>query len=207
MTLVGTIYTAVSKGYDTLHKAPPKEDGVAFDRRTTDLSPGSCEAVLWNRKHKLLEPPTEGVWSLYVDGSFTVMKPVTELVEGWLASHDFALFKHPWRSCAYDEIDECVARGKLTPKVADKARSHLMLAGFPKDYGLWACGIIARRVQNNALQIFGAPIWWSRVEDVPRDQIWFPFMLWRLLGARARVFTVDRDIYKTRTFKFRRHNK
>ena len=202
-----TIYTAVTPGYDSQKATPPKEQGVAFEFRKGAGESGSLESVLWNRKQKILEPPTDCLTSLYVDGSFTIMKPVKELVEGWLEKHDMALFKHPWRECAYAEIDECVARGKLDARAAEKARSHLMLAGFPRDYGLWACGIISRRAQSNPLQQWVAPQWFKLVQEVPRDQIWLPYVLWMHLGARERVKTIDKDIYKTTTFKFKSHQR
>lgn len=116
-----------------------------------------------------------------------------------------ALFKHPHRTCAYAEIDACVARQKITPEQGEKARSHLMLAGFPRDYGLWACGMIARRSFANEIQRFVAPYWFTLVEDVPRDQIWLPFVLWRILDATKRIHTIDADIFNNPWFSFRRH--
>lgn len=195
----------MSAGYDKLPEPPPKEPGVLRALITSAHKKGSSEAILWNRKRKIAEPPTEGLWSLYLDGSFSVRKPVTQLVEGWLAQHEMALFKHPWRDCAYDEIDECVKRGKLDPRLADKARAHLSLAGHPRHWGLWACGIIARRTQS-VIQGPLAATWLPLVQECPRDQIWLPLVI-RTLGIRHRILTIDKSIYKTHHFKFRGHNK
>lgn len=202
------IYNAVTPRYDKNRLVEdPLEPWVRIERRVPPEEVTNRElATLWNREQKLMHPPRTGLWSVYVDGSLTPTGPMTALVEGWLATADVALFKHPHRTCAYAEIDACVARGKISPKDGDKARSHLMLAGFPKDFGLWALGMIARRTHANALQQFAMKIVFQHVaHDVPRDQIWFPFVLWRLKEASRRVHTIDADIFDNPYFTFRRH--
>lgn len=147
-----------------------------------------------------------GLWSVYLDGSLSPKGRLTALVEGWLDKADMALFKHPHRSCAYAEIDACVARSKITAQDGEKVRSHFMLAGFPKDFGLWALGMIARRTHSNSLQIFAMPLVFHYVaQHVARDQLWFPFVLWKLKEAPRRVHTIDADIFDNTYFSFRRH--
>jgi hypothetical protein len=201
---LGTIYTASTPGYDRRPLRQHSEQGVELDVR---VPPAGVDPVLWNREHKLIHPPKAGLWSMYLDGSLSPKGPVRESVEAWLANADMALFKHPWRTCAYDEIDECVKRGKLTATQGDKARSHLMLAGFPRHFGLWACGMVARRVHCNSLQIFMAPFWWDMTKDCPRDQIWLPFVLWRIGSSLKRLHTIDKDIYNNKLLSFVRHHR
>lgn len=202
MSHVGTIYTASSPGYDRKPLTSHNEPGVKLDaRKQPDGEPGR----LWNRKQKLLLPPEDGVWSVYLDGSLSPKGPVRERVEKWLAAADMAFFKHPWRTCAYAEIDECVLRKKITAEEAEKTRSMLQLAGFPRDFGLWACGMIARRSVNNELQKHLAPIWWDLTSQMQRDQIWLPFVLWRFRNSVKRVHTIDKDIYNNSMLSFRRH--
>lgn len=202
--LRGVVYTAVSLGYDRRPLAGYEEPGV---EKMVNLLTGADarERTIRNREWKILGVPTAGLWSVYVDGSISPKGPIRELVEGWLDRADMALFKHPHRSCAYAEIDACVARNKITPEEGEKARSHLLLSGFPRDFGLWACGMIARRTHANALQQFVAPYWFTLVQDVPRDQIWLPFVLWRLKHATKRIHTIDGDIFDNPWFSFRRH--
>lgn len=184
------------------------EDEVVYDLRSLAMSgvhDPARNGRIWNREQKILRPPMEGLWSVYLDGSLSPKGPLRECVEKWLEAADMALFKHPHRTCAYAEIDACVARSKITADEGQKARSHLMLAGFPRDFGLWACGMIARRVHANSLQIFMAPVWWEHVQKVPRDQIWLPFVLWRLQHSTKRIHTIDADIFDNSIFSFRRH--
>lgn len=203
-----TVYRAVSDDYDRNPGVPLPEQDVVYDLRrfnSTGLPNPKRTATLWNREQKIALPPKNGLASVYLDGSLSPKVPLRIPVETWLATADMALFKHPWRSCAYAEIDECVRVKKITPEEGEKMRSHLLLAGFPKDFGLWACGMLVRRVHANALQLFAAPLWWELVQQVPRDQVWLPFVLWRLKESPRRIFTIEADIYHSKWFTFRRH--
>jgi hypothetical protein len=201
-----TVYTALTKGYDKRPMSISDEPKVLTEVRIApDEIKEGREGVLWNREQKILHPPKTGLWSLYLDASFSPKGPVRDSVETWLEKHDAAMFKHPSRTCAYDEIDECVKQGKLTAVEGEKARSTMMLAGFPRHFGLWACGVIARRVHCNALQIFTAPLWWQFTKDLPRDQIWLPFVLWKIKDSPKRIYTIDKDIYSNKLLSFRRH--
>jgi len=197
----GVIYAAVTKGYDKtpLHHEEPEV------RTELRVASDDVNGTLWNREHKIMLPPRERLWSLYLDGSLFPKGPVLEFVESWLATHDMALFRHPHRTCAYSEIDACVARKKITAEQGEKARSHLLLEGFPRDFGLWACGMIARRSHANATQIFLAPAWWGMVQELPRDQIWLPYVVWKIKHSLPRIHTIDADIFENPLFQFRRH--
>lgn len=205
----GTVYTAVTPGYDKKPLDFTPEAGVIREVRWApdEILVGCAKSgTLWNREQKIMGPPRTGLWSLYLDGSLSPKGAVRADVETWLDKHDAAMFKHPWRTCAYDEIDECVKRGKIMAEEGEKARSMLQLAGFPRHFGLWACGMIARRVHCNALQLFAAPLWWELVQELPRDQIWLPFVLWRLKDSARRIYTIDKDIYNNKFLSFKRHH-
>lgn len=207
MTLFNNkVYSAVTAGYDHGELKIIEEPGMEREVRVPPegIEPGR-ESILWNREHKLVKPPKTGLFSVYLDGSFTPKRVLRERCERWLERADMALFKHPWRTCAYAEIDECVKRGKITAQEGDKSRSHLRLAGFPRDFGLWACGVIVRRVHANSLQIFAMPLVWEMVQHVPRDQIWLPYVIWKLKHSKDRIHTIDADIYNNKWFSFRRH--
>jgi hypothetical protein len=152
-----------------------------------------------------MHPPRAGLWSVYLDGSLSPKGLLHQQVCDWLDTRDVALFRHPHRTCAYAEIDACVARKKITPEQAEQARGTLLLSGFPKDFGLWALGMIARRVHHNALQQFVFPMCWEMTKHVTRDQIWFPFVLWKIKSAGLRLHTIDADIFNNRYFAFTRH--
>ena len=199
---IGTIYTASTPGYDRKPLVKHDEPDVVLEVRKP---PEGVNGVRWNREQKIILPPQDCTWSVYLDGSLSPKGPIRGRVEKWLEASDMALFIHPWRTCVYAEIDECVLRKKITASEGEKARSMLQLAGFPRDYGLWACGMIARRTRSNALQNWIAPLWNELTQQLPRDQIWLPYVLWKFKGARERVFTIEKNIYKDSMLSFRRH--
>ncbi|MCP4899965.1 MAG: hypothetical protein GY906_23600 [bacterium] len=199
--VAGTIYCAVSKGYDKL-RTWKKEDGVFYELRTSALV-GEA-ATLWNRIQKINLPPTRGLWSCYLDGSLTPKVPLRPVVEGWLEDAEMALFRHPHRNCAYEEIDACVARGKISKAQAEKVRANLLLMGLPKKAGLWACGMIARRT-TSVIQGPVSAAWVAFVDQVPRDQLWLPLVLRMIPGAKERIKTIDADIFDNEWFTYRRH--
>lgn len=93
--------------------------------------------------------------SVWIDASYQVTSPT--FVEDVLRYADpIAQFNHPWRQCVYDEA----AESRLLPKYADQldvikeqmwwldyVRNH------PKDFGLWATGVIARHHTPEVIQM------------------------------------------------------
>lgn len=162
------------------------------------------KGVFWNREEKILWPPPLGEWSVYTDGSLTPNRPLRSLVENkWLKNHDMALFRHPHRKCAYAEIDACSRASKITKKEAAHAHEILKDRGLPKNFGLWACGVLVRKrgsAQNAAL----AASWWSYVKKIPRDQIWFPLVVWEM-GLKDKINTIDANVFANSYFTYQRH--
>lgn len=126
------------------------------------------------------------------------------LVEEWLDSHEMALFKHPHRDCAYEEIEACIKRGKITKAEGQKAAAHLALTGLPPKDGLYACGMLARRTSGLLPGVLN-PAWFALVRQLPRDQIWLPCVLCMLPGSKKRINVIDADIFDNPWFEFRRH--
>lgn len=81
--------------------------------------------------------------SIWIDGSFKVVsrtfaKDVLEY------ANPIAQFKHPWRNCCYDEVEECIAIPKYAQEALENQSRWLSIMGHPKMFGLWATGVIAR---------------------------------------------------------------
>lgn len=198
--VLGTVYGALSGDYDNVPPPPPKEPNVSVELRRLKQ-----RDRIWNRMQKWCVLPTKGVWSIYADTSFHIVKPVAKLAEKRLANHSIALLRHPNRNCAYEEIDVCVKLKKITAKQGERARAALQLYGHPKDYGLWACGVIFRRTDCPFSRL-ACHLMRDLIEGCPRDQIWFPHIL-RTLDAEHRLNTIDGDIFHDDTFVFKGHRK
>jgi len=116
---------------------------------------------------------------VWVDGRIRVsgvrLRP---LLRSALAEVDIAGYPHPWRSCAYDEGEECA---ELALADRDKMAAQLATyeaAGLPRDGGLWNTMVLARR-RTDAMVKLGRD-WWAEIErHTLRDQVSLPFLLWR----------------------------
>jgi len=144
-------------------------------------------------------------WSVYCDGSITPKVDMRAFAEGALAGREMALMKHPHRDCVYDEIEACVERKKITRAEGEKVRGQLQLAGMPRNWGLWACGVIVRRTESPMTAEIGHCMM-PFVREVPRDQLWFPFVV-RQLGVRDRITTIDADVFNNDWFTFTPHKR
>lgn len=159
------IISTVYDGYDTIK---PVWDQTGLDVEwvlVTDAVPDALAARGWRIVHAPrpdLDPYraskvpkcqpwrfTKAPMSIYIDASFQVMSPTfaSDALEAAARSGmGIAQFVHPWRNCAYDEGRECLGLAKYASEW-DKLRAQLAWyekAQFPKHWGLWASGCIAR---------------------------------------------------------------
>lgn len=204
------VYTAISNGYDTL-KPHPYIPGVSWhafvDKPHSGMHPS------WNLHrlpttaygpaldHKLpkLFPSTflpDFDLTLWIDGSVTILDP--EFVLNAFNA-EMTVFRHPERS---DIMREAVFSTPM-PKYAglnlwEQANSY-QEDGHPANFGLWACGIIARRRWLD-LDLFNASWWAEIVRWGVQDQISFADCVRRLRPPLAEFpgglydgtsFTVD----------------
>ncbi len=168
-------------------------EGDAMALVTEDARPTHSQARKESRRIKLHAPPATppDATMLWLDASLRPKPGLLEKVKWWLDHHDVALFRHPFRDCAYEETDECVRRKKLDPRIGAEIKSALALNSLPKHWGLWACGAIAWKGECKPLR----DAWWHWTQATGyRDQIALPLAL-RQSGYRDKLFTVEENIY------------
>lgn len=142
---------------------------------------------------------------MYLDGSMRPKRSLKRTVDELIGDAHLAVFRHPHRSCVYEEIEACVARHKITREDADQALRQVKRVGVPKDFGLWACGVVLRRPGSDWLEWFESN-WWADTKSsgLVRDQIWFAVNVYEL-GYRDLVRTIDADIFNNKWFQFHGH--
>lgn len=128
---------------------------------------------------------TDALASVWIDASFRVTSP--DFVFATLAhtspADPIAQFVHPWRDCVYTEAE--ASRG--LPKYAGEDFAAQVKdargTGHPKNWGLWATGVIAR--QHDSLRVFDLGKDWSDLIDryTFQDQVSQPVAL-RSAGLR-----------------------
>jgi hypothetical protein len=185
------ILTAVYDGFDTV-KPVLKQAGLDVDWiLVTDAVPDTEAVQGWTVVHEPRPemPPnraakaakfepwkyTDAPASVWIDASFRVTSP--DFGAAMLEyAKPIAQFEHPWRDCLYAEAAEVAALGMDPEGVAAWQADRYREAGHPAGWGLWACGVIARR-HTAAVKRMGAA-WAHEVETGSvRDQVSQPFVL------------------------------
>lgn len=114
---------------------------------------------------------------IYIDARFTIKCNLDKFVEKNL-KNDFLLMKHHRRCCAYDEARRCILKKRDNKDIISKQTDKYLREGFPKNFGLYACGIMVRKNTTDIINFM--KLWYDEVHDYSyRDQISFPYTLWK----------------------------
>lgn len=210
-------YTAIVGGKDTLKESQNTTGDVkfhAFVHPTQESKTWTVEEALLDhedpnrcaKKYKVLAhkyfPHAE--YSLWIDGSTTLLSPMDELIDLYLKDNDIALHKHYMRDCAYDEAVTCGAMGLDNPDIitAQMARYYVR-EGYPAHNGLAECTIILRR-HTPIIQALNE-LWWKEIsEGSRRDQLSFNYCCWKLGVEYAKM---QGTVYNSPHFRVERHLK
>lgn len=135
-----------------------------------------------SRYHKLNAhlaiPDTE--CSLWYDGAME-LKPGTnlrQLVNHYLADVDLATFKHPERTCIYQELEACIRFRKDDPAIMRQQVERYRREGYPPFNGLVETGCVCRR-HTPEVQAFNEAWWHELSNNSLRDQLSFNYVVWR----------------------------
>ena len=117
-------------------------------------------------------------------------------------SYDFNMFKHPCRTCIYQEA-EVIIREKID--AADKVNRQMDKyrgEGMPANYGLNAHGVIIRKRSENVKR--HEELWWQEViTHSHRDQLSFMYILWKYNLVTVKTFPYD--LIRSRWFQVYQH--
>jgi hypothetical protein len=205
----GIVYSAnIGAGklakYDWTEPHSQPEPGVLFSH-VSGVCDSRREARYQSRIVKISEPPkiVANGWCVWLDASMRLQRPIADKIDEWFQPNEqghpqLIVVKHPWRNCAYDEIDECVRLKKVTEEEGESAKRVLLQRGHPKQYGLWSLGFIAFRHLMFDLRMR----WWELYQYAPRDQFWLPTVV-RELGTKIKV--LDMNIYDNKYWNYKTH--
>lgn len=170
------------------------------------------EPVLDAKRYKVLPhlyfPKHAG--SVWVDANIYPKRSADELVEHYLGDkYDLAVFQHPYRKTVWEEFAILrkdprfhipYLQKQLTLQEASYRESWL-----PADTPLYECNFLVRRNVASVNRLMDA--WWSEITRWQwRDQVSFPYVLWRY-GDDVRVNAVPGvNIRKHPHFNYVRHH-
>ena len=172
----GLIYSANFGGYDT-PKQHVHEQGIEY----REIEQGDDGDPLFDaRRVKVMGPHLwPGFdWYLWLDATMQITTPLQPLIDQLLESeHDFAAFKHNEWQCAYTEVGKCIDRKKDDPAKLELAAARMLEAGFPKNFGQAATGVLFRK--NTKKVHAHALAWWIDMQQTTlRDQCTFMLNVW-----------------------------
>lgn len=208
-----TVYTAITGGYDTLKEDQNKEgaDFVAFTdqkhSKTWEIRPpykGFSDNNRNAKIHKIVchEYFPKEEYTLWIDGSISLVTPMKELVDRYLGSHDIAVHRHYLRNCAYQEALVCGIEKLDDPDVISKQVSRYLVAEkYPQNNGLAECTVILRRNTPKVREL--NEFWWNEIKNGSRrDQISFNYSCWKV-GIEYQE--MEGTVYSSKDFKWEQH--
>ena len=191
------VYSAICGRFDK-----PRGDIQVFSDRGSDMFklPVMNAKIYKVLSHKYVNAP----FSIFLDGNIFLNVPAPKLVSDMLEDADIALFKHPWRGCIYQE--HAHAKGRVPAAwqpMMDEQVANYRREGMPADFGLGECGMLIRR-NNDVIAEFNER-WWAEIcRYTNRDQMSFPYVLWKM-GGRIKVRFIDGNVRKHPYFKYISH--
>lgn len=182
------LITAIFNGYDTLKPLPANH---GFDEAIAVTDYQFMEADGWNMvyepysetprlagKKPKMRPQDYVDADLYVwvDGQLRVNDGLKDFVLANLGAYNLLSFKHPERSCLYDEAVVVEQRGLTSRSMIRGQTQSYRDAGMPKNYGFWECALLVWTRQ-------GLPFGTRWLDEVnvwtDRDQVALPYLSWK----------------------------
>ncbi|CAL5385703.1 unnamed protein product [Camellia sinensis] len=130
-------------------------------------------------------------YSIWVDSKSQFRRDPLGVLEAflWRTNSSLAISEHGARSSVYDEAKAVVKKNKATPEEVEVQLTHYRQDGFPEDKrfngkkALAEASVIVR--EHTALTNLLMCLWFNEVvRFTSRDQLSFPYVLWRLRVLR-----------------------
>jgi hypothetical protein len=140
-----------------------------------------------------LEQAADADIVVWIDGRIKPTgKALRPLLREALRDCDIAAYPHPWRTCAYAEATECARLDRAPSEALEQQTKAYEAEGFPPNAGLWNTMVVARKRTDQMVE-FGRA-WWAEIEKhTQRDQVSFPYLLWKHGIKCGRIGT---DVYR-----------
>lgn len=150
--------------------------------------------------HKVFRDVDVSIW---VDANVRVLLPPEVAVKRYAGGGDLVTFKHPNRSCLFEEAKMCLMLGIGDKRLIKAQMEAYRKAGMPKGWGLAETRCLIRRHTKQIASLNEA--WWNETKThSARDQVSFPFACWKLGTPWG---TIPGNVKYHKEFWFTYHNK
>ena len=142
-------------------------------------------------------------WSIWLDNKSRLKRDPVEIIAALQAQSNAAFFAYPHfrRDCVYHELQTCWENGLDDYRVLKDRQRTYRAEGMPEHAGLIEGHFIARRHHDPAAAAFGEQ-WFDQVRRYSRrDQISFPYLVWKtgfcfdFITALDRKATVELTVF------------
>lgn len=194
MSATRVVYTAITGRHAQLSRRPvvPDTDFICYSDEPLDRddwqirpieAPQGLSPRMQAKFHKLF-PPAGYTWNVWVDGAYSLRTDddARSFVDDFIAHspNGFGLHRHSLRDCIFDEavhvhflgMEKCRDQREI---IQQQVR-HYQAEGHPKNWGLWAGGLLCRDTRPNVAEVMRR--WWDEMMRWSwRDQISLAFVL------------------------------
>lgn len=132
--------------------------------------------------------PDDAEYILWLDGSQRIKSVAlfNDLVLPLHGKCDMATFKHPARTCIYQELSACIKLNKDNPTLMQQQINQYRSEGYPPYNGLVETACLLRRSCPQIVEF--NKLWWKQLESHSyRDQLSFNYTAWKLKQAYGRI--------------------
>lgn len=161
------IYTSIFGNKDN-----PRDDIKCFTGE-------SDNPLMAAKKYKILAHKyIDADYSIWVDGNIKPLVDKEVIVNEFLGDNDIAVWEHFLRDCIYDEASACIHFNKGKKENIIRQVKYYREQDYPEHNGMGECNVIVRR-HNDKVKKFNED-WWEQIQKFScRDQISFPYVLWK----------------------------
>lgn len=202
------VYTCITGSYDDVKELQnKKENNIDYFLFTNnkDIKSNSWKVVYiendgldnirLNRKIKILGHEiinNNYDYSIYIDGSISLRKPITEFINDCCNFDDYDLigFRHRERDCIYVEGKACLKHMKEEKNLILKEMDFIRKNNYPEHNGLMENTIFARNLKSKKV-IETCNLWFDMVMKYSyRDQLSFCFCAYQI-GLKYKLLNMN----------------
>ena len=206
------VYTCILGVYDSAKEPYLKPDNCDFVLFTDDHDSNGWKSVqiddgqyqknpvLTNRfiKYNAFELfEGEYDYAIYVDGNVCPVSDLSVLTELVNPKYGLAFHNHCSRDCVYDEYVACLNNKKTNPQKMKEIIRKYRKEGMPQHYGLLEGNVIVIDLHNTKAKELFEECWTELSKSgISRDQIIWPYVLWKNGIKICEVCTLGNNVWK-----------
>lgn len=166
--------------------------GVEWEVRPLAWKHPFCKrrTARWHKLHPNIVTKNQDI-SIWIDASQrikarTLVADLLKVTAGKYPQEDIFSFKHPQRSCIYQELQACLDLKKDNPVLMKNQIALYRSEGYPTFNGLVETACVVRRDTDRVFKF--NQYWWRMLDEYSlRDQLSFNYVAWKLNATYGHI--------------------